>query len=372
MKEIKTCNRCLMNTSIPSVTIGEEGQCNFCDIHDRLEVESASFDFQGFVKKLRAKKNVKYHCLIGISGGIDSSFLLEYTVKTLRLNPLVIHFQNWWNVPEAEHNMKTLVMKLNVDFIQYSMNRVEYDELCKSMLFASVSDADIINDMAMSYYMLKTADEYGIKWIFNGHDYKREGTSPLCFSYMDAKYIESVNEHIGGLPIVHFPMLTFGKQLWYALKGIRHIRPLYYIDYEPEREKSRLKALYGWKDYGDKHSENDYTWFVGTYLLPEKFNIDKRITYLSALMRSGYMVREEAECVLKSSPFRDRDFKLIDKVKERLRFTDGDWNEMLDTPRHYYTEFKTYKDTFKRWKWLLWVLMKLNVFPRTFYVKYTS
>ncbi len=368
-QEIKTCKRCLMHTGIPSVVIHEDGECNFCKIHDKLEVDAAKFDFDGFVSKLRTK-NDKYHCLIGISGGLDSSFLLEYTVKTLKLRPLVIHFDNFWNSKEANSNITAMVTNLNVDFIRYHINRQEYDEVCKSLLYASVSDADIANDMAMAYFMLKVADEYGIKWIFNGHDFRKEGTSPLCFSYMDALYLKNIHTFTGGLPLRHFPLLTFGKQLWYALKGIRHIRPLYYINFDNEKEAKRLADTYGWKPYGDKHSENDYTWLIGSYLLPNKFDIDKRITYQSALMRSGLTTRDAAERILSLSPLPEE--STIEVVKRRLGFSDNEWDEMMLTPRRYYTEFKTYKDSFKRWKWLLWLLMKIRVFPYTFYTKYVS
>jgi tRNA(Ile)-lysidine synthase TilS/MesJ len=358
-----------MHTDIPSVIIHEDGECNFCKIHNQLEKESQSFDFNGFVEKLKRKK-VKYHCLIGISGGIDSSFLLEYTVKTLKLTPLVIHFDNGWNTEAANHNMEVLVNALNVDFIRYQINRKEYDMVCKSLLMASVSDADIANDMVMAYFMTKAAKEHNIKWIFNGHDFRCEGTSPLCWSYMDAKYLVDINFKMGGPELKHFVQLTFWQQLKHAVGGIKNIRPLYYIDYVPNREIERLGALYGWKPYGPKHSENTYTWFVGAYLLPEKFKIDKRITYLSALTRSEFIIKYEAEYMLKQPIVYDKNE--IIAILRRLEMTWGDFTRIMAKPRKLYTDFETYKTAFKKWKWLLWVCMKLRFIPRTFYIKYTS
>lgn len=367
MGKAVVCNRCLMSTDIESVVIDENGECNFCKIHDRLERESAKFDFEKFVYRLK-KKKVKYHCLIGISGGIDSSFMLEYAVKKLGLNPLVIHFQNWWNVPEAEHNMRAMVKALNVDYIQYSVNRQEYDDICKAFLLASVSDADIVNDMAMSYYMMKTADQYGIKWIFNGHDFRREGTSPLSWSYMDAKYIQSVYKRITGKEIKSYPLLTFGKQLYYALKGIRQIRPLYYINYEPTAEKARLFRLYGWLNYGEKHGENIYTRFVGCYLLPLKFGINKQITYLSARMRTEGMSREDANQIMRNTNMHCP----IDPILKRLDFTISEWRNMFNSPIRHYTDFETYRPKFKKWRFAIYILTKLKVFPFTFYTKYCN
>ena len=367
--EQKKCERCLYTTDIKCVKIGQSGQCNYCDMHDSLEKSSAAHDWDKQLKKIKSQK-CKYHCLIGISGGFDSSMMLLWAVEA-GLNPLVIHFDNGWNTAEAEHNMDTLTKALKVDFIRYPIDRWgEYDELCKAFLWASVPDADIPNDMAMSALMLRTADKYGIKYILNGHNFRTEGSSPISWSYMDARYVESVYwthspEHD---KLQHYPLLGFWEQIWLALKGITQVRPLYYLEPDPEKWKKALKTL-GWQDYGGKHCENIYTEFIGSYYLPRKFGIDKSLTYHSALIRSGKMVRTD---FLNKQELPDFQLDKLRMIIERLDLSDTTFKMIMGAPHATFKEYKTYHQTFRRWKILLWILMRAKLIPYTFYKKYTS
>lgn len=360
------CKRCLMTTAIADVIVGEK-QCNFCDMHDSLDKSSKNFDWNKRLEKIR-KAGKKYDCLIGISGGLDSSLLLEYTVKKWKLNPLVIHFDNGWNCPESKNNMDAMLNALNVDSIFYRLNRQEYDDLCLSFLLASVSDADIPNDMAMGEMMLRTAKQYGIKYIFNGHNFRTEGSSPLSWSYMDAEYIQSVYEKHNNKKLKSYPLLTFWKQLYYtAICGIRQERPFYYMDVDYQSEKQRLIKEYGWQDYGAKHGENIYTEFIGSYYLPVKFGIDKRITYNSALIRSGKMVRT----VRYFDELPAFDTRKIDMVCRRLGITRKFFeSEIMPAKWNTFEDYKTYHKMFKRYKWLFYVLTRLHLLPSTFFIKY--
>lgn len=356
------CKRCLLTTDIPDLTLNENGICNFCELHDRIEAESAKFDFDGFIAKLHKTKN-KYHCLIGISGGFDSSLMLHYAVTVWGLNPLVIHFDNGYNDPRADANMMKMVKKLGVDFIRYHLNQAEYDDICRAFILAGVSDADIPNDMAMAELMYRAAHQYGIKWIFNGHNYRTEGTSPLSWSYMDAKYLASVADRFGG-GVKTFPLLTFRKQLYYALIGIRNIRPFYYMNIDTRREMAMLGTVYDWQWYGGKHAENVYTNFVGSYLLPRRFGIDKSILYISARVRSGELDKGYGKYLLEQEP-QFSDFK---EINERL---DMNVEAVFPARRDHY-DFDSYHSKFRKWRSVFWVLMKLRVFPRTFFVKYCT
>jgi hypothetical protein len=353
------CKTCLISDAISGITF-IDGECDFCRLHKKLEKDSKNFDLDGLVNKIRTK--AKYHCLIGISGGCDSSWMLHYVVKVLKLNPLVIHFDNGWNVPEADHNMITLITQLNVDFIRYHVNQQQYDDVCKSLLMASVPDADIANDMVMAELMVRTAKQYKIKYVFNGHDYRHEGSSPLAWSYMDAAYVKDVYELFMNRKLTGFPMIGFWKQMFQRTK---QVRLLYYIDYKPEVAKQILIDLYGWQDYGLKHSENIYTWFVGAYLLPKKFGIDKRITYLSAQIRSGEITKNHAKEIMKQEiPF---DPCYLYKIGTRF----GEFKQLWDnTDIRSHNEFVTYHQLFRKYRLFLWVLTQIGVLPKTFYFKY--
>jgi hypothetical protein len=343
---MKECNRCLFDESV--ATIGEH-QCEYCDLHDQLEAQANPSDLMPLLDKVRSNK--KYDCIMGISGGVDSSLLLYLAVKHWNLKPLVIHFDNHYNVPQATHNMSQLIKLLNVDAITYNVNKLEYDTLNDAFIQAGLPDADIPNDIAMTKLMYDTAYKYGIKYILNGHDFRTEGSTPKGWTYMDAKYIRSVYRWHTNKELTNYPLFTFKDQLFYALIGIKNIRPFHYIK-EREALEAEMKAFISWQDYGGKHCENVYTEFVGGHLLPTKFGIDKRIVYLSAQVRSGKLTKEEAKEIFNVPHVWDN---------EKLNI------EIPDTKMER-NEFERYD--FKKYRLLMWVLAKMKVVPYTFYIKY--
>jgi len=353
------CNRCLFTSEIAEIN----GQCEYCDLHDKLDTEYGTKDIYPLIEKIKNKKG-KYNCLIGISGGLDSSLLLYLAIKW-GLKPLVIHFDNKWNTPQSEQNITNLInwasKYQNITFIRYSVDDIEYNELNLAFLRASIPDADIPNDIAMTKLMYDTAEQYGIKYILNGHDFRTEGSTPKGWTYMDGKYINSVYKAFYGRNLLNYPIFTFKDQLRAALKGIKQVRPYYYIK-NRESIESEMKKEIGWSDYGGKHCENTYTEFVGSYLLPKKFNIDKRLVYLSAQIRSGKLDKSEAKLIMQLTTHFD--IKRVDSILKQLPF------DVLQTDigsRDLYAKYN-----FKKYKFVIWLLAKLKVVPYTFYVKYAK
>jgi len=356
------CSRCLFTDDV--VKILPDGECEYCKLHDRLERDSSPEILSNYIETIRWKgQHKKYDCLIGISGGFDSSLLLEYAVKQWGLRPLVIHFDNGWNEPFAEDNMWRMVDALGVDFIRYHVDRKEYDNACKAFLAASVPDADIPNDIIMTKFMYETARKYNIKYILNGHCFRTEGSTPAKWTYMDAKYIKSVYKAYTRKEIEKLPLLTLKDQIRYGFLRIKHIRPFHHITFDREREWHRLIKEYGWMPYTLKHGENAYTAFIGYYWLPNKFNIDKRRVYLSAQIRSGILFKTEAR---KKLNFVDTE-ELYDRVTKRLNLGIV-LSEYLHAPNKNHTSFETYN--FKKWKFIIWILVKMDILPYTFYKKY--
>lgn len=357
-----TCNRCLFDSSF--VTIHEDGECEYCKLHDTLEANASPEDWKPLLEKIQHKgRKDKYDCLIGISGGWDSAVLLYAAVRLWNLRPLVIHFDNGWNAPEAKENMELLKRICNVDMIVYSVNKPEYDRLNDAFLAAGLPDADIPNDIAMTKLMYDTAHKYGIKYILNGHDFRTEGSTPAKWTYMDAEYIRSVYAwYMGGKfyesdSLHNYPLFTFKDQLLSWWRGIKQVRPFHY-GFDRSEVEERLKR-YGFKDYGGKHCENIYTEFVGSYLLPTKFQIDKRIVYLSARVRSGIMSRKLAEAELS----RRSSFEMgkLGDGADRI------WT-LLGSDHMKREDFKRYN--FKKYRLVIWFLYKAGVVPYTFYKKY--
>jgi hypothetical protein len=352
------CPRCLFTSDFSQ--IGKH-QCEYCDLHDKLESEAQSKSLEKLIEDLKIEQTrKKYACIMGISGGLDSSTLLYTAVKHWELNPLVIHFDNHWNAPEAEHNMARLIQELNVDAIKFCVNKQEYDMLNLAFLMAGTPDADIPNDIAMTKLMYDTANKYGIKYILNGHCYKTEGSTPKPWTYMDALYIQDVYTTHTGKKLSSYPLFTIWDQLKYGFKGIKNVRPFHMMD-ERKSLEEEMKELIEWKDYGGKHCENVYTEFVGAKLLPEKFGIDKRIVYLSAQVRSGELTKAQAREIFSQTPNFD-----MEKLN-RFRFKKAAQNALEQEPqsRESYQRYN-----FKRYRLIFWFLSKLRVVPTTFYVKY--
>lgn len=351
------CQRCLLTSEVTKI---KNGECEFCRTHDKLEKRKPEY-VDRLVRKLKKKKG--YQVLIGISGGLDSSYLLWYTVNVLGLKPLVLHFNNKWNTQAAERNMSLLVEKLGVDLIRISSDD-EYDELCGAFLKAGVKDADIPNDMYMADLMQTVAKKYKIKYVFNGHDFRYEGSTPLCWTYMDARYMRDVYYQMTGKKLKTPHVQTFWKQIVAGLRGIKHIRVFHYINI-PQVEKLNTLNEFGIESYGPKHGENIYTKFIGYYLLPLRWGIDKRIIYLSAQVRSGLLEKEIARGKLADGVRFEKEW-----FPEIERRTGVRVQEAMIVPRKTYKDFKHYH--FRRWRPLIWLLAVLKLTSYTFYKKYAT
>ena len=367
----QSCSRCVLDTGVPGISFNDRGECSYCQLHDRLDKQypiSSDLFAKCFYDIARnAKKGQKYDCLIGVSGGLDSSYML-YQAVVRGLKPLALHFDNGFDADVADRNIENLSAVLNVDTLRMGVRRDMYHRVCRSFLLASVSDADIPNDIAMLSMVMSVAKRFGIKYILNGHNFRTEGTCPVGWTVMDSKYLKSVHSAYDVSPIDDFPSYSIRDQFMWGLSGIRSIRPLYHVDFDADRVAQLLAAKVRWVPYGNKHCENIYTEFVGSYLLPIKFGINKRMLYYSALIRSGKMTRESALEKLKELPA----FAAwkIAMIKSRLGITDEMFETIMNDERHYSTEFETNMEWFSKHRRLMRLGAKLGIFPQTFYEKY--
>lgn len=370
------CKRCLYDETTPAIQFDANGICNYCKMYDQLDQEyqagrEGEVRLQEISENIRRESgNKKYNVVVGISGGCDSSFLL-YKTKMLGLKPLAVHFDNTWDSTIAVENIHHLLKKLDVDLFTYVVDNQEYDDIYRSFLRAGVPDIEAPTDIGLATTLYMAADAYGIKYIFEGHSFRTEGVSPLGWLYMDGKYIESVQNRYGKYPLKTFPNLWLSSFLkWTAVKKIKKIRPLYFLNYQKEETKDFLTKEFGWKWYGGHHLENRFTCFYHTYFLPSRFGIDQRLNGYSALIRSGQMTRDEGMERMSEPPYVDPD--LLEMVKRRLGFSNEEFEELMTQPKRTYKDFKTYKQTFERMRWFFWLLYKLDLVPKSFYIKYTS
>jgi hypothetical protein len=310
-KTTEECKRCLFTEEFAK--IHEDGECEYCKLQDKLANQATGWPL--VLDEVRdAGKDDQYDCLMGIS----------------------------------------------VPLIVYYPDKKEYDDLNDAFLKAGLPDADIPNDIAMTKLSYDTAAKYGIKYLLLGHDLRREGSTPAKWTYMDAKYIQSVYNKWTGKRLKNYPLFTFWDQIRYGFKGIKQVRPFHYGDFDREKILKELRAI-GWKDYEAKHCENIYTEFVGSYLLPRKFGIDKRMVYYSAQIRSGLMLKGKAKQLMSEQVNFNLD-KLGERKAEILKLTLSPLGKRSDYDRY----------NFKRWKIVIWLLAVLKVVPFSFYAKYTK
>jgi N-acetyl sugar amidotransferase len=376
MQDNRVCVRCIYDSEVPHLTCNEDGVCNYCLIHDNLHrlyptgVEGKE-RLKVLFQKIKAEgtgRGRKYDCVIGVSGGCDSSYLL-YKAVSGGLKPLAVHFDNTWNSPIATQNIQKMLKALDVDLYTLVVNNKEYDDIYRSFLLAGVKDIEAPTDIAIISTMYKACAKYNISYILEGHSFRTEGISPLGWLYMDGKYIHSVHKRFGTVPMKSYPNLTLFKFLWYALvTNVQRIRPLYYLDYHKEDTKSFLSKEFGWEWYGGHHLENRFTAFYHSYFLPRRFAIDCRILGYAALVRTGQLERKEAIAMMQGFPPYNKD--IVGLVKKRLGFSDQDFDMMMKAPVKEWHEYGNYKKTFQRLRPVFKLLLKYNRIPESFYLKF--
>lgn len=375
---MKICKRCIYDESVPLITFNDDGICNYCETHDQLEQEypigkEGDKHLERLVDEIKKSgKNKPYDCVVGVSGGCDSSYLI-YRMKEYGLRPLAAHFDNTWNSIISTENIKNLLDTLDIDLYTHVVNNKEYDDIHRAFIKAGVPDIETPTDIGLATTLYMAAEKFNIKYIVEGHSFRTEGIAPLGWIYMDGKYIESLHKEYGTMPMATFPNLSMSKQLkWMVLDRIKKVRPLYYMNYEKEKVKRFLTKNFSWQWYGGHHLENRFTAFYHKYFLPVRFNIDMRMLGYSALSRIGQMDREEALELMKTPPYEDDATKeLVELVKKRLGYSDKEFDDLMNAPRHTYRDYKTYKKTFEKMRWFYWVMYKMDLIPKSFYLKFT-
>jgi len=378
IEEQKICSKCILDSTVPNIRFDEGGVCNYCKIHEMLEKqyplnEIGQRKFKQLIEKIRIDgKGKEYDCVVGVSGGLDSSYTL-YLTKKLGLRPLAIHLDNNWDSEIAINNIKKLCKKLNVDLRIIKVDWEEFKDLQLAFLKASTPDVEIPTDIAIQATLYKVAAEEGIRYVIDGHSFRTEGVAPLMWMYADGRYIKSVYKRFGkNKKLQNYPNLTISKLLYYVfVKKIRYISLLEYIDYRKEEARKILKEEIGWEDYGGKHYESVYTRFVQSYLLPKKFNIDKRKAYFSALIRSGQMTRDEALEKIKEPPISKEQAEKDKKyVLEKLGLTEEEFEEIMRLLPKTFLDYPTYYPIIRALKRPIKLACKLGLLPYTFYAKY--
>jgi N-acetyl sugar amidotransferase len=298
-----------MDTSDPNIEFDERGVCNHCRAYDLIVKREVFTGEEGRrrleeivakIKKDRAGK--QYDCIIGVSGGVDSTFV-AYKVKQLGLRPLAVHLDNGWDSELAVNNIQKTLKTLGIDLYTRVMDWEEFKDLQLAFLKASTPDSEIPTDHAIVSLLYEMAEKIGVKYVIIGRNVRTETHVAAAWSmgHFDWKYIENVHREFGHVPLKTFPHRSRQQELRYREKQ-EWINILDYVDYVKKDAIKILESELGWQYYGGKHFESIYTRFFQVYILPRKFGYDKRRGHLSSLICSGEMTREVALEALKEPP----------------------------------------------------------------------
>lgn len=374
--DLKICTRCIYDETVPGIRFNEQGVCSYCDMVDTLVAEyhtgkpEGEKTIMGIVEKIKkAGVGKPYDCVVGVSGGTDSSYMLYWAIKN-GLRPLAVHYDNTWNTKIATQNIRKVLTKLNVDLYTHVINNKEADDIFKAFFLADVPEIEASTDLALAETLYRAASKYKISYVLEGHSFIEEGISPLGKNYFDGKYIYSIHKRFGTMPMRSYPLMTFANFMkWTVVKRIKKIRPLWYISYNKEAAKAFLQKEFGWEYYGGHHLENRMTSFFHSYYCPTKFHIDYRNNTLAAAVRNGKMDRAEAiDEYYNKPPYLEPN--LLGYFKKRLKISDEEFERVMNRPPKYWTEYPTYKKRFEKLRPLFYMLSKASLVPKSFYLKY--
>ena len=351
-----TCSRCVMDTSDPDIVIYADGSCNHCRRYFELEQRypapgpAREAALEALVDRIRrAGKGHDYDCVIGVSGGVDST-TVAYHVRRLGLRPIALHLDNGWNSELAVDNIKRTLEALSIDLITHVIDWNEFRDIQVSFLRASVPNCEIPSDHAINALLLSRAAKMGVKYVLQGTNYATEGILPFAWTYnaLDYRHLRAIHRRFGTERLRTFPTLSLPRFAWLTVvRGIKYIPFLNYVDYSRSESKRILEDELGWRDYGGKHYESLYTKFYQYYILPKKFGFDKRRAHLAALVCAGEIEREEALSVLETQPHEAEDFDADrEYVVKKLGLTDEQFDEILAQPPRPHESFPGYHHLF--------------------------
>ena len=372
---LTVCNKCIYDERVPSISFDEHGVCNYCHQLNSLKESYGTGkpkginSFEKIIEKIKkAGKRKKYDCIIGVSGGTDSSYMLYLTQKW-GLRPLAVHYDNTWNSAIATENIRKVLNSLNIDLYTYVINNKESDDIFRSFFLADVAGMDAATDLALAEVMYRVAWKYKIKYVLEGHSFLEEGITSMGSNYFDGKYIQSIHKSFGKMKMKSYPLMTFTRFLfWTVFARIQKIRPFWYINYDKENARVFLEKNYDWTYYGGHHLENRITAFTHSIYLPQKFNMDLRNNTLSASVRNHKMDREEAWKKYQTKPYIEKG--IVEYFQKRLNLTPEEYEFIMQKKPIPWYEYLTYKKRFELFRPLFKILAKYNLVPMSFYLKY--
>jgi len=366
------CTHCVMDTiGDKDIKFDRLGVCNYCHEYKILEErsvikgedgEKALMKHVALIKKLGRGK--QYDCILGISGGVDSSYL-ALLCKNQGLRPLLVHFDNGWNSELAVKNIERIKNYTGFDLYTYVMDWEEFRELQRSYLKASVIDIEVPTDQLIFCALNLIARKFKVKYILSGWNTVTEGVMPPSWQYRqksDSSNLMSIHKSFSSMRLTKLPILGFWSRIANTLVyGIKTISLLEFVAYNKANVKEQLVKELGWADYGGKHYESVFTRFYQGYILPAKFKVDKRKAHLSTLICSRQITKREAILALANDPYDSKlqkeDFEFVSK---KLGFTVDEMHQLIKAPIKSHYDYNTDDSSWQLYFRLVKVLSPLD------------
>jgi len=338
----QVCTRCIMDTTDPGIVFDEQGICNHCHQYDDrshrelLAPIERQHHLDALVGNIKSSgRGKEYDCILGVSGGVDSSYV-AYLTKKLGLRPLAVHFDNGWDSELAVDNIKRVLSLLDIDLYTYVVDWDEFCDLQKSFLKASVPNVEIPTDHAINALLWEQARLHGVRYILSGSNLKTEGIMPLAWTYssLDLYHIRALHRRFGSRQLKTFPTMGLLQFAYYVfIHRMRVVNLLNFFDYDKENAIQTLEKELGWRPYPEKHYESVWTrYYQGVYLV-DKFGYDKRLPHLSSMVVSRQISRQEALDRITTETYPDalrrRDY---DFVIKKFGILDEEYESLLKLP----------------------------------------
>jgi len=348
--EYKRCILGIWDSNIPGISFDNSGVSNYASMYEDLcklypKGPVGYEKWSKIVSSIKDKgKNNKYDCVVGLSGGTDSSYLLHLLTKEFGLRPLAVNLDNGWSSDIAVKNILKMTKALNVDLYTHVIDYEEVKTVLRAHIKAGLPWVDGPTDNAIHAVLNRVAIKEGIKYIINGADFRTEGKQPSEWTYSDSKQMRYIVKKFENKNIKSFPYQTFLHLIYNnIINRIKVYRPLYYLDYDKSTAIEFLQKTYGWQYYGGHHHENIFTKFVISYWMPEKFLIDKRIITLSAQVMNGTLSRNEAIAIISKPPY-DKTTISADKayILKKLDLDLNEFETIWNSDNKYYWDYPSY------------------------------
>lgn len=372
----RVCSLGLWDESVPGIAFDKDGVSNYAKIQMRMMDdfkldEAGKNEWKKVVEEIKCSgKRKKYDCIIGVSGGTDSSYLL-HLAKAEGLRPLAVHLDNGFNSEIAVSNIYKLTNALDLDLYTYVVDYEEMKDILRAYMRASLPWVDNPTDQAIFNVLYKLANKLGIKHILIGDDFRSEGKQPSEWTYSDQKQLIFIHKKYGEYRLKTYPRLPFYLKYYLSLiKKIKLISPFYYLSYNKKEAQSLLIEKYDWKYYGEHHHENLFTKWAISYWMFEKFGFDKRKITYSAQVLNKTINRDDAMQIISSKPYNESKIEEdIDYIIKKLDLTRNEYDELWRRDNKSFKAYPSNYNTIIKYAKVLEPLLRIVLVtkPKIFY-----